>query len=255
MQSKRHQERVIPGETEQSIYETHVELYVFASDYVKEKCVLDIACGSGYGSALLHDVGKARLVVGVDISSAAIEYASSHYQSEGLVYMRGDATNLEFNDESFDAVISFETIEHIREYESYLREVKRLLKEGGVFLVSTPNKRFDCKNPYHLITFSPDDFQGVLLSFFDEVKMYGRGHLNTFGRFFALSNRLAGYVLPSSLMNALWRSMARPVPLGDWDSISDAVELHDCRSLLAVCKKLPLCVGSNQQDAYREVGS
>src|SRR3990167_3806200 len=74
---------------------------------LKGKKILDCSCGTGYGSGLLAQNNE---VTGVDISEEAIEFAKQHFTAEFKV---GNAEQLEFEDESFDAVVSFETIEHL----------------------------------------------------------------------------------------------------------------------------------------------
>lgn len=232
-------ERVVPGEIEQSILENHVQRYLFASGYVRDKSCLDVACGSGFGSAILRERGGAGSVKGVDISSDAIEYATEHYGLEGISFLTGDARRLDFDDGTFDVVVSFETIEHVEDHEKIVREIKRVLRKEGTFIVSTPNKRYDCKNPYHLVRFSPEDFRRVLLSEFGTVEMYGQHLLEgRMERLMAILNRIAGYVLPSSLMNRLWRAkidLSPEAPEGKED-VRSGVELRDCRYMIAVCR-------------------
>lgn len=117
----------------------HLGRYAFAAEFVKEKVVLDVACGSGYGSAYLFDKG-AKMVVGGDISSEAMEDARVSYVRPGVEFLLLDATKLPFADNSFEAIVSMETIEHLGQYQDYLSECKRVLKGGGVFICSTPNK-------------------------------------------------------------------------------------------------------------------
>ena len=109
-------EFIIPNETSCTAYQEHMGRYIFASRFVKDKIVLDLACGAGYGSSYLYQKG-AKIVVGGDYSSLAIEHAKAHYaQQDGLFFIRFDATQLPFKDEVFDVIASFETIEHLRAY-------------------------------------------------------------------------------------------------------------------------------------------
>ena len=81
----------------------HVERYRFAASKLPKGLVLDVACGCGYGSKLLHDAGFE--VIGIDISEEAIEYAKTHHN--GPHFVQGDATDAYG---PFDAVVSFETL-------------------------------------------------------------------------------------------------------------------------------------------------
>jgi len=113
--------------------------YTFAGQWVSGKTVLEIGCENGYGASYLLSKG-AKKVIGGDISEKAIEYARGHYQRDGLHFMLLDAQKLQFADSSFDVVVAFEIIEHLDKYTDFLDECKRVLKDGGTFICSTPNK-------------------------------------------------------------------------------------------------------------------
>ncbi len=86
-----------------------------------------------------------------------------------------------FADGFFDAIVSMETIEHLEQYQDYLAECKRVLKEGGLFICSTPLKYHDIPepakpNPYHAHEFYLEEFQELLSHFFAEVQLYGQGY-------------------------------------------------------------------------------
>ena len=159
---------------------SHLARYAFAAGFVKGKVVLDVASGCGYGSSYLSDKG-ARAVIGGDILAEQIEAAQKYYGREGVEFLLLDATRLPFADNSFDAVVSMETIEHLEQYQDYLSECKRVLKEGGLFICSTPLKYHDIPepakpNPYHAHEFYIDEFQELLSRFFTEVQLYGQGY-------------------------------------------------------------------------------
>src|SRR5882724_12375095 len=100
-------ERLVPGTLEWDLYQVeHKQRYDWASGYCKDKRVLDVACGTGYGSAILAQKGAAR-VVGIDISIEAV--ATNGKQPTRLSLANGDACNLPFDDDAFDVVVSFET--------------------------------------------------------------------------------------------------------------------------------------------------
>lgn len=104
-----------------------------------DKRVLDVACGEGYGSALLSRF--ATEVSGVDISSEAIAHATHAYSKQtNLKFFAASCTNLPFADNSFEVVVSFETIEHIVEHVAFLNEIKRVLTPDGLLIISSPNK-------------------------------------------------------------------------------------------------------------------
>lgn len=128
----------IPGITSERIVADHVERYKFAAKYVKNKSVLDIACGSGYGSLLLAKSG-ARQVVGVDISLSVIRFARKKYSHQKVRYMVSDILKFQ-SEKKFDVIISFETIEHVKEDLKVLKKIYSLLSNGGIIILSTPNR-------------------------------------------------------------------------------------------------------------------
>lgn len=132
-------ERYQPGVAVEMRLE-HWHRYVIAGSLVAGMRVLDLASGEGYGSA--HLARTAAHVVGVDVSSAAAAHASRLYASERVGFINADATRLPFADRSFDAVVSFETIEHIdaSAQESMMGEIARVLTPAGFLLISSPNR-------------------------------------------------------------------------------------------------------------------
>lgn len=148
------------------IYNEHKVRYDFACQFVRDRIVLDIASGSGYGSSLLARAG-ARKVVGMDIDQDAVVRSQAKYGLDNLEYRHGSVINIQLADNSQDVIVSFETIEHVEDYEQMLREVERVLKADGVFLVSTPNRKvYGEKNPYHLKEFERAEFEELLKKYF-----------------------------------------------------------------------------------------
>jgi len=131
----------------------HLHRYAIAMEYVKDKVVLDIACGEGYGSNLLAK--NAREVTGIDLDGKTINHASKKYTRNNLKFIQGNAEQMPVADNSFDVVVSFETLEHSNEHEKIFQEVKRVLRPGGLSIISTPEKKFysdlpGTQNPFHL---------------------------------------------------------------------------------------------------------
>ncbi len=159
-------------------YEEHISRYVFASQFVKDKMILDIACGMGYGSSFIAKF-RPKMVIGVDSSKKAIRKGKEFFEIEVLELLIGDATTTAFQDNTFDIVVSFETIEHIKNYEKFLSEVKRVMKTTGTFIVSTPNREAFSGynefylNRFHLKEFTTSEFYVLLQSHFDKVELYG----------------------------------------------------------------------------------
>jgi ubiquinone/menaquinone biosynthesis C-methylase UbiE len=131
-------ERFLPNEAGE-MWAEHWHRYHAIQHLVAGKRVLDLACGEGYGSALISR--SALTVSGVDISSDAIAHAKNVYSTQtNLKFVEASCTKLPFADHSFDVVVSFETIEHITEHDAFLDEIKRVLTADGLLIISSPNK-------------------------------------------------------------------------------------------------------------------
>ena len=141
-------ERFVPG-TKGEIWIEHWHRYHFASRWAAGKTVVDIACGEGYGSALL--ARTAAHVTGVDISEQAIDHATRAYAGlANASFKGGSCTRIPLADASVDLAVSFETVEHITEQKEFVAELARVLKPGGVLLMSCPNKlEYTDKRDYH----------------------------------------------------------------------------------------------------------
>ncbi len=170
-------ERLVPGKADLELETEHINRYIFANNFVKDKKVLDAACGTGYGSALMAKT--ATSVFGVDISEEAISYAKSNYGTQNTNFLAADIEKLPFEDSFFDVVVSFETIEHVdtNKQEKFLLEVKRTLKKDGLFVVSTPNKEVYQKrgeNHFHVAELSFVEFKNFLENKFQHVKIFSQ---------------------------------------------------------------------------------
>jgi ubiquinone/menaquinone biosynthesis C-methylase UbiE len=171
-------ERIVPGQVEESLFREHEARYVFASRFVKDKVVLDVACGTGIGTHYLLKAG-ARSCLGLDIDLATIDYAKAAYGD--CQFAECDATNLCVPDSSIDVVVSFETIEHLRDQLKFLSECHRVLRPGGVLVCSTPDHtvcRWLAENPYHLHEFTVTEFTRALETFFVDVRTFGQKNTN-----------------------------------------------------------------------------
>ncbi len=171
-------ERYVPWVDDAIISYEHLHRYRFAKEFVKDKKVLDLACGEGYGSFILAE--DAMKVVGIDIDNTTIRHASSKYNRENLNFLRGSITDVPIKkDKIFDVIVCFEALEHIEEHEGLMREVRRLIKNEGIFIVSTPNKYLysdvaNFKNPFHLKELYLDDFKSLLSKFFKNIFLCGQ---------------------------------------------------------------------------------
>lgn len=170
-------ERFVPTEEGAIRYE-HMHRYSWSLDIAAGKDVLDIACGEGYGSALMAT--RAKSVVGVDISHDAVAHACERYQQhQNLRFVAGSATAIPLPDASVDVVVSFETIEHLLGHEEMIEQIRRVLRPDGVLVMSSPNKKVysddrDYHNEYHVKELYFDEFDALLRSRFAKVSYYGQ---------------------------------------------------------------------------------
>ncbi len=176
-------ERYIPEKVSGQIETEHFQRYLSIKDLVKDKVVLDAACGAGYGTNLLGQ--KAEKVYGIDISVEAVNYAKEHYGRSNVEFIVSSIDNLHFPNEYFDMVVSYETIEHVDEsiQNLFLKEVKRVLKKDGLFIISTPNKKLysdlnEYKNQYHIKEFYEDEFLFFIEKEFKFIKNYQQYYAN-----------------------------------------------------------------------------
>lgn len=148
--------------------------YAMALPYIEEDfCVLDIACGGAYGPLTLAQ--KARQVVGADIDAECIREAQATAGENPRVrFSCEDVTATRFADASFDLITSFETIEHVDE-NLYLREIHRLLKPGGLLLLSTPQNALGHipVNPQHVVEYSLEQICDKVAPLFDCEEVVG----------------------------------------------------------------------------------
>jgi SAM-dependent methyltransferase len=150
----------------------HLHRYLLAREFCRGVDVLDVASGEGYGAALLAQI--ARSVAGIEIASEAVAHATTSYARPNLRFLGGDARALPLQDEAFDVVVSFETIEHFAEQERFVAEVRRVLRPGGLFIVSTPDRDNYSPaeapaNPYHVRELTRDEFLVLLRGHFADV--------------------------------------------------------------------------------------
>lgn len=170
-------ERFIPTETGEIRHE-HLHRYAWCERLVRGRDVLDIACGEGYGSAMLSR--QARSVKGVDIARSAVEHASERYRDiTGLEFMRGDAAQIPLGDQSVDVVVSFETIEHHDRHREMLSEIRRVLRPEGVLVISSPNRTVYSElaghhNEFHVKELDFGEFDAVIRTQFEQVRYFGQ---------------------------------------------------------------------------------
>jgi ubiquinone/menaquinone biosynthesis C-methylase UbiE len=166
-------ERVVEGIHYGWLMKDHFARYRMAAEYCRDKTVLDIATGTGYGANMLRNAG-ARLVVAVDCNQDALAYARGRYGTEGLRWVALDGHRLPLG-ERFDAITCFETVEHMTDPDLFLSELYRVLRPGGVLLISTPlNTGREHISPCHEKEYSLAEFRCLLEKHFPSVQLLGQ---------------------------------------------------------------------------------
>jgi 2-polyprenyl-3-methyl-5-hydroxy-6-metoxy-1,4-benzoquinol methylase len=143
----------------------HTQRYQWASTYTRGKKVYDVACGAGYGNLIL----MASSYTGFDISSEAIEYAKTYYTvgPTDRFYVE-DANDMPIMDMA-DVIVSFETVEHIKEPEKFMKWCSLF---GKTTLISSPIKRSYRMSHYHLFEYKLSEFKGAISKYFSKVDYF-----------------------------------------------------------------------------------
>lgn len=216
--------------------------------------VLDLACGEGYGCAVL--AARGHTVIGVDLEPPVLAAAATRYRAASFV--AGNALRLPFADASVDAVGALQVIEHLpaADTDPLLVEIARVLKPGGLLYVTTPNidklpatasMEF---NPHHFRDFTPSSLHEVLARRFDGVALYGQmldESLERVQRLFAAAEREWALIPRVEQVERLVRSMPGPLrvrarrwllrargiaqwPLPEGDAARDEIRAEDFRA-------------------------
>ncbi|HVU85231.1 MAG TPA: class I SAM-dependent methyltransferase [Puia sp.] len=170
-------ERIAPDELnaadafDMATLKLHRERYQFAIDHLAPGRILDIACGTGYGSFQMMNAGKlsGSYCTAVDISAHAIEYARSRYAHQAIEYVCEDCMKFT-SSVPFNAIVSLETVEHIKYPDLFVKRLYDLLRPGGLLIISAPVTPSTDGNPHHLSDFSTRSFRKLVAKYrFEEI--------------------------------------------------------------------------------------
>jgi SAM-dependent methyltransferase len=174
-------ERTLPDVPEENYwFRRHLAVYRWIAERCEGLQVVDMACGEGYGAAVLAE--RARGVVGVDANPEAFEHARRRYTRPGLSFARSLIE--QFDDGApYDAIVFLQTIEHLEDPARMLTRFASLLVEGGVLYVSTPNRltlapagQERSGNPWHVREYTAAEFRALLAPRFAVVDVLGVFH-------------------------------------------------------------------------------
>lgn len=155
----------------------HLKAYEEVAKRARDRTVLEIGCNTGYGTKLVSNC--CRRIIGVDLSLNALRVAATKYADVNIAYLLVDGFKLPFRDGEFDLVISFQVIEHISNYKTYLSELKRVLSPSGTVIFTTPNARVRLDpgmkpwNEFHVREFIAEELSELLREWFDDVEIQG----------------------------------------------------------------------------------
>lgn len=212
--------------------------------------ILDIACGSGFGTHLLstHSTNK---VFGGDLSIEAITLCNNSWNKDNLSYEIMNGTKLKFEDNTFDVVVSFETIEHTTMFNEMVKELKRVVKPNGIIYLSTPNSKINSPNgivtnPYHAQEWDYEEFCKIVNKHFNSYKIFGQKYNR-----YKNKKPIAFYV-----ESLLYRRGIRKIPISFQDKIivlfgqksiypsskdyimtNNTSEIKKCKTFFAICSK------------------
>jgi len=173
-------ERVYIGRTRSDENEAlHIERYRFAQGVLDPNlAILDAGSGCGFGT---QTMGRdARTVVGLALSWHALQFARRNHGAQNIAFVCANLNeSLPFGDEAFDAIVSFETLEHVANHKLMLAEFRRVLKPGGHLVISTPDKSvydrtLTVKNQFHVNELDRAEFVTNLTTQFELRSLYGQ---------------------------------------------------------------------------------
>ena len=172
-------ERTLPDvPAENYWYRRHLAVYRWVADRCRGLDVVDMACGEGYGTAVLAQ--RAARVTGVDANPEAHEHARLKYSRPGVRFVRD---LVESYDEPCDAIVFLQTVEHLSDPGAVLDRFRELLRPGGTAYVSTPNvltlappgaEKSD--NPWHVREYRSEEFRALCEASFERVELLGLFH-------------------------------------------------------------------------------
>ena len=115
---------------------------IILAEMVNKEKVLEVGCGRGFYLKALKEINPKINITGIDLNKEYLEVAKKYVDNKEVKIIKGDVTNLKFDNNSFDGVIASEILEHIKDDKKALKEIARVLKPNGILVISVPNKDY-----------------------------------------------------------------------------------------------------------------
>ena len=162
-------------------YYAHLAVYCFASQFCKNRIVLDAGSGAGYGTAYLADHG-ARDVIGIELNETAVAFSQQNFQRQNLLYKMMDLQIFSgFPPCTFDLIFSSNVLEHVPNVLSFFKSAWQIIKPDGKLLITVPpiTREMDWEeniaNKYHLNIWTPRQWFSVINQFFEKIQPFWIG--------------------------------------------------------------------------------
>jgi len=175
-------ERIIPHDLK--TVEEYIQLlrHIFVYQEVKAQLetsdrILEVGFGEGYGAKILSE--SCREIIAIDVEKDAVSYAQNKYGGDKCRFLWYDGSIIPFDNAGFDAVVSFQVIEHIQDDKLFVAEICRVLKNGGRFYITTPNRETRLKpgqkpwNRFHVREYANSQLAETLRESFEQVDVFG----------------------------------------------------------------------------------
>ncbi len=233
-------ERTLPDVPEENYwYRRHLVVYRWIAERCRGARAIDMACGEGYGTAVLAE--RASQVTGVDANPEAHEHARLRYTRPGLRFERALVEQFD-GGAPYDAIVFLQTIEHIRQPGELLARLASLLAPGGAAYVSTPNVRTlapegaqRSNNPWHVHEYTASEYAELLAPHFGSVELLGLFHARKL-RMHELALKL-GWDRVHPALRATRRIYDRFTPsINERDFVLRSGSLDGALDFLAICR-------------------
>jgi len=160
------------------LYLRHLFAYEYAREIIpKASVILEVGCGEGYGTSLLSKY--VTEIIGLDTNKETIIHAQKKYETANCYFVLYNGEKIPFEDCTFDGVVSFQVVEHVKDDKEFVLEINRVLKKDAVFICTTPNREYRLRpgqkpwNPFHVREYYAFELENLLKPVFRETKILG----------------------------------------------------------------------------------